>query len=167
MSSIVLSTKHIATVSDGLSRLLNHSYGMATLTASPDLYDALKSCSDNYGFFDASKIFSELYRLNLAAYNGRYHNESSDDVIPCIPKDFPHLIQPLAWGCSESISYHWILTADYYAFSKILASFIYQCEEDVNCSSELLKALQNTLAEFNNFLISNTAEYVNAAWAIA
>lgn len=167
MSSIVLSTKHIATVSEGLSRLLNHSYGMATLTASPDLYDALKSCSDDHGFFDVSKIFSELYRLNLTAYNGRYRNESSDDVIPCIPKDFPHLIQPLVWGCSGSTSYHWILNADYYAFSKILASFIYQCEEDINRSNELLKALQNTLADFNNFLISNTAEYVNAAWAIA
>lgn len=167
MSSIVLSTKHIATVSDGLAHLLNHSYGMTTLTAAPDLYDALKSCSDGYGYFDNSKIFSELYRLNLAAYDGRYRNESNDDVIPCIPKDFPHLIQPLSWGCAGSTDYHWILTADYYAFSKLLSSFIYQCEEDVNRSNELLKALQNTLAEFNNFLINNTAEYISAAWMIA
>ena len=82
-------------------------------------------------------------------------------------KDFPHLIQPLSWGCAGSADYHWILTADYYAFSKLLSSFIYQCEEDVNRSNELLKALQNTLVEFNNFLISNTTEYISAAWAIA
>lgn len=167
MSCIILSTRHIATVSDGLAHLLNHSYGMATLTASPDLYEALKSCSNDYGFFDDSKIFSELYRLSLTAYNGRYRNESADEIIPDIPKNFPHLIQPLVWGCSGSTSYHWILNTDYYAFSKILASFIYQCEEDVNLGNELLEALQNTLAEFNNFLLNNTAEYINAAWSIA
>ena len=167
MSSIVLSTKHIAAVSNGLTRLLNHSCGIDTLTAAPDLYKALSNCSDRYGFFDESKIYNELYRLNLVAYNGRYKMDTDSVFVPDFPQDFPRLIGPLEWSNAGSNAYHWILSADYFAFSKVLSAFIYQCEEDVTRNTNLLKALQNTLDEFNKFLVDNTAAYVNADWLIS
>lgn len=84
MSCIQLSEKHIAAVAHGLAFILNGAGGMCHLAASyelPELSDALSACRYPHDFlFDDRKIYAVLYKLNEAAYTGRYHLETADDV---------------------------------------------------------------------------------------
>ena len=97
MSCIQLSEKHIAAVAHGLAFILNGAGGMCRLAASyelPELYDALSACRYPHDFlFDDRKIYAVLYKLNEAAYTGRYHVEAADaEDFPIMPTVFPHLL---------------------------------------------------------------------------
>lgn len=89
MSCIQLSTQHIAAVAHGLAFILNGAGGMCHLAAShelPELYDALSICRYPHDFLvDDRKVYAVLYRLNEAAYEGRYNVEpGSADEFPTI-----------------------------------------------------------------------------------
>lgn len=95
MSCMQLSTRHIAAVADGLAFLLNSAPGtMPSLGPSPELFRALQSCKEFGGYcYDDRKIYAALYKLNEAAYEGRYQMEPDDtDEVPAIPQMFPHLL---------------------------------------------------------------------------
>ena len=103
MSCIQLSEKHIAAVAHGLAFILNGAGGMCRLAASyelPELYDALIACRYPHDFlFDDRKIYAVLYKLNEAAYTGRYHVEAADaEDFPIMPTVFPHLLHLLDWN---------------------------------------------------------------------
>lgn len=94
MSCIQLSEKHIAAVAHGLAFILNGAGGMCRLAASyelPELCDALSACRYPHDFlFDDRKIYAVLYKLNEAAYTGRYHVEAADaEDFPIMPTVFP------------------------------------------------------------------------------
>lgn len=144
MSCIQLSEKHIAAVAHGLAFILNGAGGMCHLAASyelPELYDALSACRYPHDFlFDDRKIYAVLYKLNEAAYTGRYHVEAADaEDFPIMPTVFPHLLHLLDWNEGR-----YTIDRDFYAFVKLLDSFIYQCNEDATRNNPVLKALSGT-----------------------
>ena len=118
MSCIQLSEKHIAAVAHGLAFILNGAGGMCRLAASyelPELYDALIACRYPHDFlFDDRKIYAVLYKLNEAAYTGRYHVEAADaEDFPIMPTVFPHLLYLLDWNEGR-----YTIDRDFYAFAK-------------------------------------------------
>lgn len=164
MSCMQLSTRHIAAVSDGLEFLLNAAPGtMPSLGPSPELFRALQSCKESGGYcYDNRKIYAVLYKLNEAAYEGRYQMEQdSADEVPAMPQTFPHLLHLLPWD-----SKHFTIDRDFYAFTKLLDSTIYQCSEDVNRDSEVLAALSAISRALYSFIVHNSADYSSAEWII-
>ena len=162
MSCIQLSTRHIAAVADGLAHLLNSST-MYRLEAPPELFRALQSCKESGGYcYDDRKIYAVLYKLNETACEDRYKMEPDDtDEVPAMPQTFPHLLNFLNYRDGR-----YIVDRDFHAFVKLLDSFIYQCEEDVNRDNELLDALILTSRALYAFIVQNTAEYNDADWII-
>lgn len=117
MSCIQLSEKHIATVAHGLAFILNGAGGMCHLAASyelPELSDALSACRYPHDFlFDDRKIYAVLYKLNDAAYTGRYHLETADaEDFPTMPAIFPHLLHLLDWDAGR-----YTIDRNFYAFT--------------------------------------------------
>ena len=166
MSCIQLSEKHIATVAHGLAFILNGAGGMCHLAASyelPELSDALSACRYPHDFlFDDRKIYAVLYKLNDAAYTGRYHLETADaEDFPAMPTVFPHLLHLLDWDAGR-----YTIDRDFYAFTKLLDSFIYQCNEDATRNNPVLKALSGTSRALYAFIVQNSADYAAAEWAI-
>lgn len=166
MSCIQLSKKHIAAVAHGLAFILNGAGGMCHLAASselPELYDALSACRYPHDFFvDDRKVYAVLYKLNEAAYEGRYNVEpGSPDEFPAMPQIFPRLLHLLPWDNGR-----YNVDSDFYAFTKLLDSYIYQCSEDATRNNPVLKALSGTSRALYAFIAQNAAEYNNAEWII-
>lgn len=164
MSCMQLSTRHIAAVSDGLAFLLNAAPNtMPSLEPSPELFRALQSCKESGGYcYDDRKIYAVLYKLNEAAYEGRYQMEQDGaDEVPAMPQTFPHLLHFLNYSDGR-----YIVDRNFHAFAKLLDCFIYQCEEDVNRDSPILKALSGTSRALYAFIVQNSADYAAAEWAI-
>ncbi len=166
MSCIQLSEKHIATVAHGLAFILNGAGGTCRLAASyelPELYDALSVCRYPHDFLvDDRKVYAVLYRLNEAAYEGRYNVEPGNaDEFPAMPQAFPRLLHLLDYDDGR-----YTIDPDFYAFTKLLDSFIYQCNEDATRNSPVLKALSATSRALYAFIVQNTADYAAAEWII-
>lgn len=166
MSCIQLSEKHIAAVAHGLAFILNGAGGMCHLAAShelPELYDALSACRYPHDFLvDDRKVYAVLYKLNEAAYEGRYNVEPCNaDEFPAMPQTFPRLLHLLPWDDGR-----YTIDPDFYAFAKLLDSFIYQCNEDATRNSPVLKALSATSRALYAFIVQNAADYNNAEWII-
>lgn len=166
MSCIQLSEKHIAAVAHGLAFILNGAGGMDQLSCfaiTSQVCRAFKSCMYPHdSLFDDRKIYSVLYKLNEAAYEDRYQVPSDElDGVPAMPQNFPHLLHLLPWD-----SKHFTIDRDFYAFTKLLDSFIYQCNEDATRNNPVLKALSGTSRALYAFIVQNAAEYNNAEWII-
>ena len=102
---------------------------------------------------------ASIGRLNEAAYEGRYNVEPcSADEFPAMPQAFPRLLHLLPWDDGR-----YTIDPDFYAFAKLLDSFIYQCNEDATRNSPVLKALSATSRAF---IVQNAADYNNAEWII-
>ena len=63
-------------------------------------------------------------------------------------------------------SKHFTIDRDFYAFTKLLDSTIYQCSEDVNRDSEVLAALSAISRALYSFIVHNSADYSSAEWII-
>ena len=83
------------------------------------------------------------------------------DEVPAMPQMFPHLLHFLNYRDSR-----YIVDRNFHVFAKLLDSFIYQCEEDVNRDNELLEALCATSRTLYAFIVQNSADYAAAEWAI-
>lgn len=166
MSCIQLSTQHTAAVAHGLAFLLNGAGGMDLLSCdviTPQTCRAFKSCMYPYdSLFDDRRIYAVLYRLNESAYEDRYQIQPDElDGAPAMPQNFPYLLHTLIWDNG-----HYTIDRDFYAFAKLLDSFIYQCSEDVNRDSEVLAALSAISRALYAFIVHNSADYAAAEWAI-
>lgn len=154
MSCLMISPKHCATLANGLAYLLNDS------TAVPvpyELHNALKGCY-SFARYDERRIYAELWRLNAAAYNGRYHETVREEPEP-MPADFPHLLHRLPWQSGR-----YVLDDAFYTFIKALDCLIYQTAEDATRNSPLFIALNETVLELRGFVVNNSAAYRAAAW---
>lgn len=166
MSCIQLSTQHTAAVAHGLAFILNGAGGMDQLSCfaiTSQTCRAFKSCMYPHdSLFDDRKIYAVLYKLNEAAYEDRYQVPSDElDGVPAMPQSFPHLLHLLPWD-----SKHFTIDLDFYAFTKLLDSFICQCNEDATRNNPVLKALSGTSRALYAFIVQNSAEYNNAEWII-
>ena len=105
---------------------------------------------------------ASIGRLNEAAYEGRYNvDPCSADEFPAMPQTFPRLLHLLPWDDGR-----YTIDPDFYAFTKLLDSFIYQCNEDATRNSPVLKALSATSRALYAFIVQNAADYNNAEWII-
>lgn len=154
MSCVMISPKHCATLAHGLAYLLNQSSGA---TVPHQLYKAFDGCY-SYARYDERRIYAELWRLNAAAYNGRYRATGGEDPEP-MPADFPHLLHNLPHQDE-----HYLLDGDFYAYIKALDCLVYQTAEESTQKTELFNALRLTAQELRNFAVNNTADYCKAAW---
>lgn len=166
MSCIQLSTQHTAAVAHGLAFILNGAGGMCQLSCfavTAQTCRAFKSCMYPHdSLFDDRKIYAVLYKLNEAACEDRYQVPADEtDEVPAMPQNFPHLLHPLSFD-----NEHYTIDRDFYAFAKLLDSFIYQCSEDVNRGNEVLAALSTISRALYAFIVQSAADYSSAKWII-
>lgn len=83
------------------------------------------------------------------------------DEFPAMPQIFPRLLHLLDWDAGR-----YTIDRDFYAFTKLLDSFIYQCNEDATRNNPVLKALSGTSRALYAFIVQNAAEYNSAEWII-
>lgn len=157
MSAFVMSPQSHATLANSLEYILNSGFNRFGFEAPASLHKALNACRDRYGFYSAGLIYSRLYRLNVAACNGRYHRPDSTTA-PDMPA-VPPLIQE-----RQRENYHEKLLPWHYRFCKLLDCMIYQSSEDATRNDPLLLALIDFSRIYKSFLVTNTAEYHDAPW---
>ena len=166
MSCMMLSSRHLAAVSEGLCFILRGAGGMYDLVAPDCVRDAFRAASDGMGFYSSEKVFEALYSLNCRAYAGRYRQEPTGKV-PDFPSDCPFLLHRLEWtGRDKEDARGWALDAGCSRFVKLLECLLYQVEEDATRNDPLTSALRCMLQAFRSWLLSNTPEYCSAAWTI-
>lgn len=160
MSCFVMHPDAIATVAEGLERVLNMGFNVFGMEAPEALREALTAagCADRYDFFSAEKIYKALYTLNACAYAERYR-EGLDDYIPAYPAKVKSLLPLPVWDNGR-----YIVPAEYYHYTKLLECLIYQCNEGHAAKTELYKGLEAFARHLWAFIVHNSAEYKSFTW---
>lgn len=162
MSCFIMNDTAIATLAEGLARVLNGGYNVYGFSAPETLREALKGCADRYGFFDnVAPIFSELYRLNLAAFTWRYDGRHLEDVdpAPSCPECIKNLLHRPIWEDGR-----YIVPAAHYHFIQLLECFLYQCDEGPTPKAALYQGLDELKRYLWAFVVHNSAEYKSFNW---
>lgn len=160
MSCFIMDVNAVATVAEGLEKVLNSGFNVFGFEAPQTLREALTAadCADQYGYFDAAKIYKALYTLNACAYVERYR-EGLDDFIPAYPSRVRDLLPHPVWGEGR-----WIVPAEYYHYIKLVECLTYQCNEGKTAKTALYKGLREFEGRLCYYLVQNTAEWKAAPW---
>lgn len=157
MSCFIMSPEPLAAIANTLEYILNSGFNRFGFDAPRSLHDALKDCRDRYGYYCANQIYDRLYRLNAAAYAGRY-NRLCEDSIPPMPL-VPILTQPRQYE-----NHHESLKPWHFQFCKLLDCLIYQCSEDEVKKDPLYLSLFDFSHVYKTYLVCNTDLYASAKW---
>ena len=160
MSCFVMNCDALATIAEGLERVLNLGFNVYGMETPEPLREALTAagCADRYDVFDAAKIYKALYTLNACAYAERYQ-EGLDDYIPEYPAKVKSLLSRPVWDSGR-----YIVPAEYYHYIKLLECLIYQCMEGSAMKTQLFKGLRDFEGLLFSYLVHNTAEWKAAPW---
>lgn len=161
MSCFIMHPDAIATVAEGLEKVLNMGYNVFGIEAPETLTEALAGsclCTDKYGFFHVEKIYKALYTLNAAAYAERYR-EGLDDFIPAYPEKVKSLLPRPEWAAGR-----YIVQPEFYHYTQLLECLIYQCDEGSAAKTQLYKGLEEFKRRLWAFIIHNSAEYKSFTW---
>lgn len=159
MSCFIMHPDAIATVAEGLERVLNMGFNVFGMEAPETLVEALAAAGTNpRGFFDADKIYKALYTLNACAYAERYR-EGLDDFIPEYPARVRSLLPRPVWDSGR-----YIVPVEYYHYIKLLECLIYQCSEGSAAKTQLYKGLEEFKRRLWAFIVHNSAEYKSFTW---
>ena len=167
MSVMLLSPNHVATVAMGITKLLNRARSVEQVNLTSSTWEALKFAFEGCGtqvhyrlyLYKAEAVFEVLAELNARAFAGRYYTVEAidyDDVTN--QKDL--LKTP------EIVNNHYCPGANWFAWTKLLESFIYQCSEDINSRSPILASLLPLLDEIKLFIFNRQDAYDAAPWTI-
>ncbi len=162
MSCMIQKPENTAAIASYIARLLNRDYQFNGMSLPESLGRELGdlSCSDRYGYFDASKIFEALTKLNHAAWLGRY----PDNVEERMPQYVPNDISGNVGNILDGYGSHFVVAEWHYKMYKLISFFNYQCDGKSVADTKLYKGMcdfENALARF---IVSNSPDYVNQPW---
>ena len=150
MSCFVMQDRALAAIAESICSVGSAGYNTFGMELPRSLREALDDCHP-CGDLLPSLVYKALYKLNLAAYSGRYR-EDAEEVAPDMPKDCA-----IAFPCRDPQPWH-------YQLAKLLDCFVYQCEEDVTRTAPLLLGVREFSADLSAWLVHSRQEYISAPW---
>ena len=150
MSCFIMQDRALAAIAESICSIGNAGYNPFGMEIPRSLREALDDCHrDRWLMPDL--VYKALYKLNLAAYSGRYR-EDAEEVTPNMPKGCE-----IAYPCRDPKPWH-------YQLLKLLDCFVYQCEEDATKNAPLLLGVREFSAELAIWLVRNNPEYLESLW---
>lgn len=168
MSVIKLSANHVYAVAVGVTKLLNSVPAVNYVFLRDNTRDALnaafKACkketrSSLYPYEEAA-VFVRLAEINARAYVGRYDEAAEAVRLDEITKPSNLLKTP------KIVNQHYEPGADWFAWVKLLESYIYQCDGDATGGDPVIKALALLLADVKLWIFNHLDIYDRAPWLI-
>ena len=159
MSCMMSSPKLLSSLARTVEYIGNGRYDTTGMELPGSLSYALSDCRDMYGDYDGDKVYTKLYAMNAAAYNGRYSHHHTDEEAPDRPEG--KRLVPLCVDYSDG---HFIVEPIHYDFARCLDFYVYQCEEDATMFSELLCGMRDLSRLVNSFIVKNSDSYSGGKW---
>lgn len=166
MSVIHLTANHVYAVAVGVAKLLNNvpavNYVFLKDTTRDALNAAFKGCKGEprYSLYKEANVFVLLAEINARAYAGRY-----DDLAEAVRLD--EITEPRdLLKTPKIINQHYEPGADWFAWVKLLESYIYQCDGDTTGGDTVIKALALLLADVKAWIFDHLDIYDRAPWTI-
>lgn len=157
MICLMMNEKALAAIALATENLLNMGYDAWGFDAPEILFEALRDCENERGFFHTEKIYEKLYVLNSRAYAGRY-KEPVNIIPPEVDFSSLHL-----WKRPE-YNGHYIIKEWHYKLLKLLDCFNYQTAEQATSRDPLKKAMDELARVLSCFIARNSAAYEAAPW---
>lgn len=168
MSVIQLSANHVYAVAIGVTKLLNNVPAVNYVFLKDNTRDALnaafKGCKGvpSYSLYPYGEadVFTLLADINARAYAGRY-----DESVEAVRLD--EITEPRnLLKTPKIVNQHYEPGADWFAWAKLLESYIYQCDGDTTGGDPVIKALALLLADVKLWIFNHLDIYDRAPWLI-
>lgn len=168
MSVIQLSANHICAVAVGVTKLLNNVPAVNYVFLKDNTRDALnaafKDCKGESKYslypYEEANVFTLLAGINARAYVGRYDEPAEAVRLDEITEPRNLLKTP------KIVNQHYEPGADWFAWAKLLESYIYQCDGDTTGSAPTIKALELLLVDVKLWIFNHLDIYDRAPWTI-
>ena len=163
MSCFVVSPKTAVLIANFITDHINMGFNFTHIyTEIPDEFKKL--VCDKGGFADAEKVYKELYKLNVAAFNTRYEGRHQEDLEDCkewaenyakyneafVKSDLAIAESDTAWNCQ-------LLSA--------CQCFLYQCSESEELENSITyKTVKAIIGGIKDRIINKLPEYQAAEW---
>ena len=165
MSCFIMSEKPVAALADFIAALMNGGYNAFGMEAPNSLSRALFDFDGpecyRRGFWEASLIYNELHRVNVAAYVGRYsHNAEALEDAQAWEEYKPnprHEYHSTSGG-------QWTVKPWHYELDKRLSCFLYQITEDATYKTPIYNALRDLQHEIRGYIVSRAEEWQRLQW---
>lgn len=159
MSCMITSPEIILTIAETIARISSNGREDYGVDIPRGLAEELRklNCYDNIigaPYVVEKRLAEELYRLNIASYNGRYKEHQQPNELPDFDETKPAFKVP---RCEYDGRY--IYTEDHFKFAGALAFLIYQCDEDANRENALLVALAELATAWNSAIVRADPRY--------
>ncbi len=168
MSVIHLTANHVYAVAVGVAKLLNNVPAVNYVFLKDNTRDALnaafKCCKGEPRYslypYEEANVFVLLAEINARAYAGRY-----DELAEAVRLD--EITEPRnLLKTPKIVNQHYEPGADWFAWTKLLESYIYQCDGDITGGDPVIKALALLLADVKVFIFNHLDIYDRAPWTI-
>ena len=164
MSCFIMNDSALSALADFIGCLLNHGYNYFSFPAPAILHIELNDCNE-HGSYQEEKIYNRLYSLNVAAYRGRYPEETVD-YWPDYKENIKY--KPTTYGPmnpdDERSGYTAQVQPWHFEMLNRLDCFLYQCAEDATYNTDLYKALKALQVELMRFICQHSTPYTAHKW---
>ena len=157
MSCMLVNDENLSKIGNFLARLLNCGYNSFGFSADREIHSAFKDCIVSY-YYDSNRIYEELYKLNVKAYNSRYKEENVDELY--IPKNQNIDI----WQGREMENGIEIAQKWHYEILKHLQCLHYQLTEDITSGDIKTKAIEKLINTIAMYIVTHNKIYGNISW---
>lgn len=165
MSCFIMDDSALSALADFIGCLLDNGYNYFSFFSPTTLHIALDDCYDGGGLYRAEKIYNRLYALNVAAYRGRYPEETVD-YFPDYKENIKY--KPTVYGPMNPedgrSGYAAQVQPWHFEMLKRLDCFLYQCAEDATYKTDLYKALKELQVELMRFICQHSTAYTAHEW---
>lgn len=157
MSCMIVSDEILSKIGNFISRLLNQGYNSFGFSVDKEVFDAFKDCK-TFDYYNSNRIYEELYKLNVKAYNGRYKEENVDELL--MPKN-PNID---IWQDRKAENWNELTQKWHYEILKNLQCLHYQLEEDATYDDVKTKALKEIINTVAMFIATHNEIYHSVSW---
>ena len=157
MSCFIVSDETLSKIGNFIARLLNCGYDSFGFCVGREVFFAFEDCKIG-DFCSSNRVYEELYKLNVKAYNGRYKEENIDELD--IPKN-PNID---IWEHTKVKNSFVIAQKWHYEMLKKLKCLHYQLEEDATYEDAKTKALEEIINTLAMFIATHNEIYDGISW---
>lgn len=125
---------------------------------------AFADCRTPSGDFDGEKIARELWRLNVAAYNGRYNEQGGEELPPdlvCLP-DIRRAYS--LWKTPEYADHREKPQPWHYHLCRLLDCWLYQTDEEATAKDAKRQVLRKFSDALKVAIVQNSDKYNDFRW---
>ena len=125
---------------------------------------AFADCRTPSGDFDGEMIARELWRLNVAAYNGRYNDQGGEELPPDLV-GLPDIRRAYSlWKMPQYADHRETPQQWHFHLCRLLDCWLYQTNEEATDKHEKRQALHKFSDALKVAIVQHSAEYNHFRW---